>query len=299
MGTKQEKKASELGLETIRSLPEGAEPPTFPYDWADNAPEFLILPQGPREKWISWIDQDKREDEPIVALSIELYILLKQISPTRFPKYQAYPYGDVCQTLFDYISAKRHIFVSSADPGMCWVNGDPLGRLLGVQGFTRDQFSAHIKRQMLILGSRPKRERETDPQHEAMAVPIRIGAPPVPGCSPFHVGNPIPGFSSPLPNFGRQAPILHGGTVGIIAPIPQIRQPPPEVRPQIRGPGVQALPPPFPRPEPPRNPVRLITHSSSAFMEMQPQGPRPRIQSLSRGQTNPRHHPSREGPRRN
>jgi len=118
-------------------------------------PEFLIIPDGPREHWPKWEDfPDLASPRLKVSLSVEMYLFLKSANPGSFPKYRPYSYITVCENIRDYIVAKKDTFFFGHD-SMCHVGGDKLGALLEVNVFPRNQTSLMIRPHMILLGLAP------------------------------------------------------------------------------------------------------------------------------------------------
>ena len=120
-------------------------------------PEFLIQPRGPKESWPTWKDFEGHLSSPHFAVcpSTELYLMMREFSPAKFPKYRPYSYKSVCDFMTDYILARKELFFRGKDHKNCIAGGDKLGSLFKRNEFRRGEIIDLIKQQLLPLGFTP------------------------------------------------------------------------------------------------------------------------------------------------
>jgi len=116
-------------------------------------PEFLLVPESPREQWPRWSDfPNLSSPRLMVSPSVELYLFLREHYPGHYPRYRPYCYRDIARSISNYILARKCVLFKNLDMTRCCLGEDRLGAVLGLTTASRDEVSAAIKRQLVVLG---------------------------------------------------------------------------------------------------------------------------------------------------
>lgn len=118
------------------------------------APEFLLIPLGPSERWPKW-EHFKNLESPhlMVAPSVELYLFLKTQRPATFPRYRPYNYATICDVIRNYVVSRKEKFTKGPDLETLFIGQDPLGSLLSREVIKRGNLTNIIRCHLLILGT--------------------------------------------------------------------------------------------------------------------------------------------------